>query len=78
MILSKIRFHIFLENKYFIQAHGTELKTEAAAGNLKSVKIYVIRRIELRVSLSYKSVKFSQEQFRISKIVSNGRGKINH
>lgn len=78
MILSKIRLHIFLENKYFIQAHVTEFKTEAAAGNLKSVKIYIIRRVDLMVSLSYKSVKLSQEQLWSSKVVSNGRGKISH
>lgn len=52
LILSKIRLYIFLENKYFTQPHVTEIETEAAAGNLKSVKIYVIRRVVQLVSLS--------------------------
>lgn len=52
LILSKIRLYIFLENKYFTQPHVTELKTEAAAGNLKPVNIYVTRRVVLMVSLS--------------------------
>lgn len=51
LILSKIRLYIFLENKYFTQPHVTELKTEAAAGNLKSLKIYVIRRVIIMISL---------------------------
>lgn len=52
LILSKIRLYISLENKYFTQPHVTELKTEAAAGNLKSVEIYVITRVVLMASLS--------------------------
>ena len=72
MILSEIRLHIFLENKYFTQAHVTELKTEAAAGNLKSVKIYIIGRIKQVVYLAYKSVELFQKCLWSGKAVSNG------
>lgn len=72
MILSKIRLHIFLENKYFIQAHVTELKTEETAEDLKSVKIYVIGRVVLVISLSCKIDKTFQEHLCNGKAVSIG------